>query len=151
MTVNEEKTKCMVFNFSKKRQFSTRLALNGKQIEMVKEIKLLGTILTNDLKWNKNTKHLVKRAYARMEILRQMSKFTKSVKDKNHIYKTYIRSVLEQSSVVWSSSITKKNKSELERVQKVAVRLIYNSNEPYKEIFKKKTQLRNFTSEKRTS
>ena len=71
-----------------------------------------------------NTKHLVKRAYARMEILRQMSKFTKSVKDKNHIYKTYIRSVLEQSSVVWSSSITKKNKSELERVQKVAVRLI---------------------------
>ena len=69
--------------------------------------------------------------------LRQMSKFTKSVKDKNYIYKTYIRSVLEQSSVVRSSSITKRNKSELERVQKVAVRILYNSNEPYKEIFKK--------------
>ena len=63
----------MVFNFSKKK-LSTRLALNGKQIEMVNEIKLIGTILTNNLKWNKNTKHLVKRAYARMEILRQMSK-----------------------------------------------------------------------------
>ena len=78
-----------------------------------------------------------KSIYARMEILRLMSKLTKSVRDKNHIYKKYIRSVLEQSSVVWSSSITKKNKSELEKVQKVAVRIIYNSNDPYKDILKK--------------
>ena len=71
-----------------------------------------------------------------MEILRQISKFTKSIKDKTHIYKTYIRSVLEQSSVVWSSSISQKNKRELERVQKVAVRLITNSNKPYEEKLK---------------
>ena len=101
-------------------------------------VKGLGTILTNNVKWNKNTKHLAKRAYARMEILKQMSKLTKSVKDKNHIHKTYIRSVLEQSNVVWSSSITKKNKSDIEKVQKVTVRLIYNSNEPNKEIYIKK-------------
>ena len=31
----------------------------------------------------------------------------------------------------------RKTQSELERVQKVAVRLIHNSNEPYKEILKK--------------
>ena len=40
------------------------------------------------------------------------------------IYKVYIRSILEQSSVVWNSSLTKINKKELERVQKVAVKLI---------------------------
>ena len=91
----------MIFNFNKNKQFSTRLVLNGKKIETVNEIKLLGTIITNNLKWDKNTKLLVKRAYSRMEILRQMSKFTNSVKDKVQIYKAYIRSVIEQSSVVW--------------------------------------------------
>ena len=52
------------------------------------------------------------------------------------IYKTYIRSVVEQSSVVWSSSLTQKNKRELERVQKVAVRLINKSELPYEENLK---------------
>ena len=92
MVLNEEKQNVR-FNFNKKKQFSTRLSVNGKTIETVKEIKLLGTILTNNLKWDKNTKLLVKRAYSRMEILRQISKFTKSIKDKTHIYKTYIRAI----------------------------------------------------------
>ena len=108
MIQNEDKTKSMVFNFTKKKQFTSRLKLNGKTLETVKEMKLLGTIVTNTLKLDKNTKFLVKRAYARMELLRQISKFTKSVKDKMQIYKTYIRSVVEQSSVVWSSSLTQK-------------------------------------------
>ena len=50
-----------------------------------------------------------------------------------HIYKTYIRSVLEQSCVVWNYNLTKKNERELERVQKVAVRLILGNYESYKE------------------
>ena len=136
MELNENKTKMMVFNFTKKHQFSTRLALNGKTIDTVKEFKLLGTILTNDLKWNKNTKHLVKRAYARMELLRKMSEFTKSKQDKLHIYKTYIRSVLEQSCAVWNSSITKRNERELERVQKVSIRLILGKYESYTQALK---------------
>ena len=37
---------------------------------------------------------------------------------------TYIRSILEQSAVVWHSSLTQKNTNDLERVQKVAVRII---------------------------
>ena len=133
MVLNEEKTKTMTFNFTKKKQFSTELKLNGKVIETVKDMKLLGTIITSDLKWSKNTKYLVKRAYSRMELLRQMTNFTKSTKDKLHIYKMYIRSVLEQSCVVWGSSITKKSENKLERVQKVAVKLISNNYITYLE------------------
>ena len=137
MVLSEEKTKCMGFNFSKKRKFYTRLSLNNKNLETVKEIKLLGTIITDDLKWGKNTKYLVKRAYSRMELLRQMANFTKSTKDKIHIYKVYIRSVLEQSCVVWHHNISKVNEKELERVQKVAVKLITNKrNQSYNENLK---------------
>ena len=111
MILNEDKTKNMVFNFTKTKQFSTHLTLNGKVIETVKEMKLLGTIITDDMKCTKNTKYLVKRAYSRMELLRKMTEFTKSSKEKMHIYKIYIRSILEQSCAVWGSSITKKCKN----------------------------------------
>ena len=50
-----------------------------------------------------------------------------------NIYVLYIRSVLEQSAVVWSSSICKGEQLDIERVQKCALRAIlkegYNSYE----------------------
>ena len=55
MRLNEKKTKNMIFNFSRKYQFITDFTVNDKSIEIVKETKLLGTFITEDLKWNKNT------------------------------------------------------------------------------------------------
>ena len=40
----------------------------------------------------------------------------------------YIRSILEQSSVVWHSSLTQENSEDLERVQKASVKLILGRN-----------------------
>ena len=47
-----------------------------------------------------------------------------SVEDKKIIYILYIRSVLEQSCVVWNSSLTVENIQDLERVQKAAAKII---------------------------
>ena len=41
---------------------------------------------------------------------------------------SFIRSKLEQSAVVWHSSLTEKNKENLERVQKSAVKIILKNN-----------------------
>ena len=71
--------------------------------------KLLGVIVTNDLKCDENTTNLVKRANARLELLRKVASFTNSIEDKKSIYILYIRSILEQSSVVWHSSLTEEN------------------------------------------
>ena len=43
-------------------------------------------------------------------------------------FKKYIRTILDQSSVVWHSSLTDKNRNDIERVQKVAVRIILGKN-----------------------
>ena len=53
----------MIFNFTKKYQFTTSLSVNDEDIELMKETKLLGTIITEDLKWDKNTKEIVKKSY----------------------------------------------------------------------------------------
>jgi hypothetical protein len=44
------------------------------------------------------------------------------------IYLTFIRSVLEQSAVVWHSSLTIQNKKDIERVQRAAVRVIMGND-----------------------
>ena len=50
----EYKKKIMIFNFTKNHKFTTRLNENGENIDVVNQLKLLGTIITDDLKWDKN-------------------------------------------------------------------------------------------------
>ena len=128
MKLNEKKTKSMIFNFTKKFQFTTQLAVNDQPIEIVKETKLLGTFLTDDLKWDKNTSEIVKSAWQRMQLLYKSASFTSNRMDLKNIYLTFVRSVLEKSAVVWHSSLTKKNITALERVQKAAVRVILGNS-----------------------
>ena len=59
-----------------------------------------------------------------MKLLNIAAGFTKSKEDLKSIYKTFIRSVLGQSAVVWHSSLKQKNRNDLERIQKAAVRVI---------------------------
>ena len=85
---------------------------------------LLGTYLTDDLKWEKNTSEIVKSAWQRMQLLYRAASFTSNRIDLKNIYLTFVRSILEKSAVVWHSSLTKKNRLALERVQKAAVKVI---------------------------
>ena len=94
----EEKTKTMIFNFTKKFQFQTDLKLNEEIIETQNECKLLGTMISNDLTWDSNIKYLIKRANSRMQLLHKISNFGASREDLKTIYIAYIRSILEQSS-----------------------------------------------------
>ena len=95
------------------------------------KIMLLGAshkISLSHLLRHANTKSLVKRAYARMNILRKLYEFNVPHEQLVQIYILFIRSVTEQSSVVWSSSITEDESNALERTQKVALRLIFRQN-----------------------
>ena len=114
----------MIFNFTNNYKFTTRLNLKSKNVEVVKSSKLLGTIITDNLTWDENTSFLVKKAYNRMQLLIKVSSFTSSEDEKKEIYISFIRSILEQSCVVWHSSLTEENSNDLERVQKSAVKII---------------------------
>ena len=60
-----------------------------------------------------------------MIIIRKLVEFELKSEDLITIYILYIRSVIEQSSVVWSSSLTQEDLASFERCQKIALRLIY--------------------------
>ena len=124
MKINKKKTKTMIFNYTDKYQFSTRLNIDGEPIEVIDSTRLLGTIITNDLRWDLNTSHIVRKSNARMELLRRVATFGTSVDDLRNIYILFVRSQLEQSAVVWHSSLTEQNRNDLERVQKSALKVI---------------------------
>ena len=62
---------------------------------------------------NSSENQLVKKANARMEILRRVASFGASDEDMKTIYFLYVRSLLEQSATVWHSSLTKENSDDL--------------------------------------
>ena len=59
-----------------------------------------------------------------MELLRRVASFGADVRDLRTIYILFVRSQLEHSSVVWHSSLTEQQKSDLERVQRSALKVI---------------------------
>ena len=70
-------------------------------------------------------------------MLHAASKFTSDKSVLKQIYYSRIRCKLDQSAVVWSSSLTQKNINDLERVQKPAMRIIYGkSYESYSKTLK---------------
>ena len=60
-----------------------------------------------------------------VSINRNLSSFNVPVEDLVDIHKLYIRSVTEQSSDVWSSSITSGEKAALVKTEKSALRAIF--------------------------
>ena len=123
-----QKTKTMIFNFCEDYQFRTRFYVENTLLDTIQEAKLLGTVITDDLKWGSNTEMLVKKGYIRMQILHKLNAFNVNQEDLKEIYVLYIRSVLEHNCQVWHFSLTEEDKQSLERVQKVAFRLILGSN-----------------------
>ena len=103
---------------------ASRLTMEGKPLDIVDHTKLLGLIVSSDLTWSRNTQYIIKRANSRMELLRRISSFNAPMKDLVQIYITYIRSILEQSCVIWHSTLTQEDCDNLERVQKNALRNI---------------------------
>ena len=72
MELNIEKSKAMIFNFTYNYKFTTGFSHAGAELNVIEETKLLGTIVTSDLKWSKNTEFLVKKANARMRLLHKI-------------------------------------------------------------------------------
>ena len=93
-------------------------------MEVLNSTKLLGTVITDDLRWDLNTSNIVKKANARMELLRRVAGFGTSVDELKDVYFLFVRSFLEPSATVWHSSLTEENINDLERVHKSAVKII---------------------------
>ena len=71
-------------------------------------MKFLGVIVSNDLKWAKNTAYICQKSCSNLWILRRTAFLDLSVPEKFDIYAKEVRSSLEYAAPVWHYSISRK-------------------------------------------
>ena len=116
----------MKFNFSRNYDFPPDIHISDfdNNLEVVSETKLLGVIITENLKWGANTEYICKRAYQKMWCLRRMKRLDIEPNVILDVYVKEIRAVLELAVPAWHSGLTIKQAADIERVQRVAVNII---------------------------
>jgi hypothetical protein len=96
MSINKDKTKCLLFNKAKKYDFIPELCMSeNTRLEVVEGIKLVGFQITSDLSTKANTKYIVGRAWKRMWIVRRLKALGASEVDLLKVLRFQVLSVLQ--------------------------------------------------------
>ena len=128
MSINKEKTKCMLFNRAKKYDFIPELSLSQEaRLEVVESMKLVGYQICSDLSTKKNTKYIVGRAWKRMWIIRRLKALGAGEADLLNVLRCQVLSVLQFAVPAWTTMITKEESRRIESVQKTGLYLIDGS------------------------
>ena len=88
------------------------------------ETKLLGVIISDNLKWHKNTQYICDKARQKLWMLRRLLKLKLSHLELFDVYIKEVRSILELAVPVWHSGLTIKQSNQIESIQKIAFKMI---------------------------
>ena len=128
MVMNKAKTKVILFNQARKYDFFPELSIEqNENLEVVEEIKLLGVLIRSDLSWCSNTEYMCNRAFARLWLLRRLKAMGASDHVLLDVYQKQIRCTVEFAVPAWASSLKKYEITQIERVQKAALAIIYQT------------------------
>ena len=123
MKLNEDKCNFMVISRSEE-EFSTRLTINNVKLNRVKEAKILGLYITDDLSWTRNCREICRKAYSRLPMVTRLKYVGVKIEDLLDVYKLFIRSITEYCSVAFHSSQTTEQSALLEGIQKACLKVI---------------------------
>ncbi|KAL6098094.1 uncharacterized protein ACO6RY_13477 [Pungitius sinensis] len=99
----------MVADFRKYAATPSPLTLCNSPVTTVDSFHVLGSIITQDLKWGLNISSITKKAQQRMFLLRQLMKFNLPKTMMVHFYTAIIEAVLCSSITVWYAAATAKD------------------------------------------
>ena len=95
---------------------------------MVNAAKILGVIISSDLKWGQNSDYITTKAMKRIWTLRRLRKLGMSDDFLINVYKEEIRPLLEYAVQVCNGALTKRDSYKIEKVKKVVLRLLQGKN-----------------------
>jgi hypothetical protein len=121
LSLNVKKTDFMVFNPVKKGEKRTeedlQIVIGQQKLEEVKEVKFLGVILDNQLKFDSHASKVINKVRSGLTAL-NYTKHLLNYKAKLLIYNSIIKSHVEYCSLVWLYKISKKQQKILTILQK---------------------------------
>ena len=130
--INESKCKEFCISFAPTTREFQPITINGKIVERVTSVKLLGLTISNNLKWNSHISHVCKKVAPRLYFLRQLKRAKLPANDLILFYSTCIRPVIEYACQAFHDSLPKYLSDDLERLQKRAFRIVF-PDQHYKE------------------
>ena len=131
MKLNIKKTNIMLFSRSKSRDFQPEIFIENQLLDVVESTKLLGTILSTNMKWDDNVEYIRNKAMKSLWKLRRIKELGGSVQDMLDVYILQIRCLTERDCPLWHGSLPKKNSIILEGIQKSAAKIILGQNYNY--------------------
>ena len=129
MKINQKKTKIISFNKSRKLDFPPELRLSdGELLKVVEDVKLVGVVVDQRLSWQKNTDYICQKATQGLWTIRRLKKLRMGIWTLLDVYNKEVRSILEHAVPVWHSGLTRKQTTQIEKVQKTAFKIILDNS-----------------------
>ena len=107
----------MVISFQKSPPTIPLFEVEGKPLERVNEVTLLGLRITDSLTWGVHCEYIVKKAQQRVFSLTMLKRSKMKPKDIISIYCSKIRPILEYASPVWHGGLTDEQSQSIEHIQ----------------------------------
>mgnify|MGYP001790979048 CR=1 FL=1 len=131
MRLNTQKTKSLTISLRKELTMTSNLMINSSEIENVQHSKLLGVTVDSHLTFSE---HIIERRKSANRKIHGLLVLKQSGVDKQsltHLYKTQIIPTISHAAPVWYPLTTDQQKSDLEKCQKLALRIIHHDIEHY--------------------
>ena len=109
LVINKKKTKVISFTKSRNWDFPPEFNFSdGSQIEYISDTKLVGLVVSQDLRWDKNTDYICSKARQKLWILRRLLKLDLVFNKMFDFYIKEICSILELASCMafWADATT---------------------------------------------
>ena len=129
LELNVLKTKELIVDFRKNRPVSEVSIIHGANVEIVTSYKYLGTIVDDKLKFTENAQAIVKKGQQRLYFLHKLKSFSVDKSIISLFYKSFIESVLSFSFICWFCNLNVKDKNALERIIRIASKIIGESQQ----------------------
>ena len=128
LTINEGKTKYMLFTKSKKSSVNNNedeLCINGIPLERVNSIKFLGIFINDQLNWNDHKRYVHSKISRNLGILYKCRDIMVK-EDLINMYNSFIMPYLLYCLPLWGGSV-KSNKDVVVKTQNKAMRILFNT------------------------
>ena len=116
LTLNKNKTMCMLFNSKGRMKNNPSISIDGEAIPFVNHTKFLGVWIDNKLNWKEHTERLLIKLKRNSHLLYQSKNFL-TPHAKKIIYYAQIYSHLMYGLSIWGNITTRKNLKKLMYVQ----------------------------------
>ena len=107
LKLNELKCKELVIDFSRAVNTFQRIIVNGNELELVSHAKILGLVISDDLKWNDHVYHIIKKVNKHIYSVVQLKRAKVATCDIVQFYSICIRPILEYSCQVFHHGLPK--------------------------------------------